>query len=126
MQYLQQDAKSSGASNHVKKRQSSRIVKPRTDRDFLYDMALPAWFPNNKELSTTPKLAELFSKKKASKTVRDVKPKREVKSNVLSMGTEAGGKDETSGWLHDGLFWPILLLVDLAMSIIRKREQTET
>ena len=27
---------------------------------------------------------------------------------------------------HDGLFWPILLLVDLAMSIIRKREQTET
>ena len=28
--------------------------------------------------------------------------------------------------IHDGLFWPILLLVDLAMSIIRKREQTET
>ena len=27
---------------------------------------------------------------------------------------------------HDGLFWPILLLVDLAMLIIRKREQTET
>ena len=27
---------------------------------------------------------------------------------------------------HDGLFWPILLLVDLAMSISRKREQTET
>ena len=27
---------------------------------------------------------------------------------------------------HDGLFWPILLLVDLAMSIKRKREQTET
>ena len=27
---------------------------------------------------------------------------------------------------HDGLFWPILLLVDLDMSIIRKLEQTET
>ena len=29
-------------------------------------------------------------------------------------------------FIHGGLFWPILLLVDLAMSIIRKREQTET
>ena len=32
----------------------------------------------------------------------------------------------TIGIFHDGLFWPILLLVDLVMSIIRKREQTET
>ena len=49
-------------------------------------------------------------------------------AEVVNRSLKADCTDFTPEFVpkHDGLFGPILLLVDLAMSIIRKREQTET
>ena len=59
-------AKSSGANDPVTKRRSIHVVKPHTDPDFLYDMALPAQHGLlTTELGTSLKLAEPFSEKKA-------------------------------------------------------------
>ena len=56
-------------------------------------MALTAWTPDKRELSTTPKLAELFSEKQQPKV--ELKS-RDVKSKAIREPNETG---ETSEWL---------------------------
>ena len=89
-------------SEPVPRKKSSRVAKPKTDPDLLYDVALPAWTPDKVELSTTPKRAELFSEKQQLKVElksRDMKSKGNRKSN------ETG---EMSKWL--ALKWETLVL----------------
>ena len=99
-------------SEPVPRRKSSQVAKPKTDPDFLYDVALPAWTPDKRELSTTPKLAELFSEKQQPKV--ELKS-RDVKSKEIRQPNETG---ETSEWL--ALKWETLVL---ELEVLREKQK---